>query len=635
MYSHVSVRKLFVLLMSILLIAACSGGNNNPPPPPAKDTRPNAFTFTAQADATLSTQYSASATISGINSPATISITGGEYSVAGGDFTAAGGTISNGQTLAVRATSSDQFATDTTVTVTVGGVSASFVITTEAEDTTPDALVFTAVTDAALSSVQTSNTVTVQGINSTSPVSIQNGEYAIDGGAYTTAAGTVTNGQTVTLRQTSAASLVTETIATLTIGGVAGQFSVTTFADTTAPTVTIDFPTKTSVSNAPTAWIRGRAEDDYSTVSAITVNGVAVTTTDNFATWTAEVNLTVSQANTITVTSQDSEGNTNTQAAEISVLQGSIENAFPNDQIDFDGGAMAYDAANERLIVRDYSHTSLLALDIHTSEQTVLSGPATPNTDNAFSAIKDIVVDQANNRALILDSTLLSIIAVDLTTGARTLLSTPTQPDPINKFVTPVALELDVDRNRLYITDQGLDAIIWMNLDTGGRTVLSSLLVPNADNQITDPEFMSIDNSEGVMYVSANEMQKKIYKVDLASGVRSEFVTLLGLGIDGRPLSLEKGGAGNNLFLYSDSQLEISYLSSDGATATVLTSPSIPDAYNHSGTIWDVPRGTALDNERRVIFVSDWDTVSGGIIYVVDLDTGRRSVMADSFSIRD
>lgn len=555
MYSHVSVRKWLILFTSILFIAACGGDNNNPPSPPANDTRPNAFTFTAQSDATLSTQYSASATISGINSPATVSISGGEYSVAGGDFTSAGGSISNGQTLAVRATSSDQFATDTTVTVTVGGVSASFVITTEAEDTTPDALVFTAVTDATLSSVQTSNTVTVQGINSTSAVSIQNGEYAINGGAYTTVAGTVTNGQTVTVRQTSAASLATETIATLTIGGVAGQFSVTTFADTTAPTVTIDFPTKTSVSNAPTAWIRGRAEDDYSTVSAITVNGVAATTTDNFATWTAEVNLTASQANTITVTSQDSEGNTNTQAAEISVLQGNIENAFPNDQIDFDGGAMAYDAANERLIVRDYNHTSLLALDIHTSEQTVLSGPATPNTDNAFSAIKDIVVDQANNRALVLDSTLLSIIAVDLTTGARTLLSTPTQPDPINKFVTPVALELDVDRNRLYITDQGLDAIIWMNLDTGGRTVLSSLLVPNADTQITDPTVMGVDSGNNTLYVTANEPQEKLYKVDLTTGERTEFVLLNNFGIFIPPLSISLDSNRNNILMYTGGAL--------------------------------------------------------------------------------
>jgi serine protease len=97
-------------------------------------------------------------------------------------------------------------------------------------DTTPDAFSFTAQTGAALSAVVTSNTITVAGINAPSTISIAGGAYSVNGGAYMAAAGTVNNGDTVTVRQTASGSNSTTTTATLTIGGVNGAFSVTTVA---------------------------------------------------------------------------------------------------------------------------------------------------------------------------------------------------------------------------------------------------------------------------------------------------------------------------------------------------------------------------------------------------------------------
>jgi hypothetical protein len=95
---------------------------------------------------------------------------------------------------------------------------------------TPDAFTFTAQTGAALSSVATSNTLTVAGINSAANISVVGGTYSINGGGYTAVAGTVNNGDTVTVQQTASASYSTLTTATLTIGGVAGAFNVTTVA---------------------------------------------------------------------------------------------------------------------------------------------------------------------------------------------------------------------------------------------------------------------------------------------------------------------------------------------------------------------------------------------------------------------
>jgi hypothetical protein len=95
-------------------------------------------------------------------------------------------------------------------------------------DVTPDAFSFTDQTDVALSAVIESNVIAVTGIEYPSPISVTGGEYAINGGTYTSVAGTVSNGDTVRVRQTSSAAYVTTTVATVTIGGVSDTFNVTT-----------------------------------------------------------------------------------------------------------------------------------------------------------------------------------------------------------------------------------------------------------------------------------------------------------------------------------------------------------------------------------------------------------------------
>jgi chitodextrinase len=105
-------------------------------------------------------------------------------------------------------------------------------------DATPDAFSFTPVTGAALSAGVESNAITVAGINTAATISITGGEYSINSGSYTAAAGTVANGNTVKVRLTASASPGALASATLTIGGVSAAFDVTTAApDTTAPTV--------------------------------------------------------------------------------------------------------------------------------------------------------------------------------------------------------------------------------------------------------------------------------------------------------------------------------------------------------------------------------------------------------------
>lgn len=198
------------------------------------DTTPDAFTFTDQTGVALNTTITSNTiTVSGINAAASISITGGTYSINGGAYTSTAGTVTNGQTVSVRHTSSASNSTATNTTLTIGGtVSDTFTSTTTAAtpDTTPDAFTFTDQTGVALSSTITSNTLTITGINTATSISVTGGTYSINGGAFTSVSGTITNGQTVAVQHTSSSSYSTATNTTLTIGGVSDTFTSTTIA---------------------------------------------------------------------------------------------------------------------------------------------------------------------------------------------------------------------------------------------------------------------------------------------------------------------------------------------------------------------------------------------------------------------
>jgi alpha-tubulin suppressor-like RCC1 family protein len=201
----------------------------------AADLTPDPFSFASQLDVAINAPTTSNAiTITGINSVVTVSAQNGTFSVNGGPYIEVGEARS-GDVIKLRQVSSAQFSTKSTTRLTVGTVSANFDVTTLAADTTPDAFSFTPQTGVALTSATTSNTVVVSGINTNTPISIVGGQYRINSGAFTSATGQVKNGDSVTVQQTSAAQPNTKTTATLSIGGVAGGFDVTTLQAITTP----------------------------------------------------------------------------------------------------------------------------------------------------------------------------------------------------------------------------------------------------------------------------------------------------------------------------------------------------------------------------------------------------------------
>lgn len=99
-------------------------------------------------------------------------------------------------------------------------------------DTTPDPFSFTSRTAIEPNTAVTSNTVTITGITGPAEISVTGGEYSISCGSATfrSSNSMVNSGDTVCVRHTTSSAFSTDTVTTLTIGGVSGTFTSTTRA---------------------------------------------------------------------------------------------------------------------------------------------------------------------------------------------------------------------------------------------------------------------------------------------------------------------------------------------------------------------------------------------------------------------
>lgn len=233
------------------------------------DTTPNTFTFSDEAGVNLSASITSSAiSVSGIDAPSPISVTGGSYSIGCVEpYVTTAGTVSSGDLVCVRHTSSANLATAVSTTLTIGGVSDTFTSTTRTQpaDTTPNPFSFTEQFDVPTSTTRTSDIVSINGIDSPASISVTNGSYSIGcTGTYITTPSTINPDRVVCVRHTSAAIPNTRVATVLTVGGVSGTFASTTAAaggtDTTPDPFAI--PTLSglntnSLRTSPIVYIRG------------------------------------------------------------------------------------------------------------------------------------------------------------------------------------------------------------------------------------------------------------------------------------------------------------------------------------------------------------------------------------------
>lgn len=200
------------------------------------DTTPDAFAFLDASGVPLgSLQVSKPIIVTGINSAAAISVSGGEYSIDGGLFAATPGTVVAGASVRVRHVASSAFNGNTDTTLSIGGISDTFRSTTEAMDITPNNFSIADQIGLATFAVATSAPTTISGINAPTQISIIGGVYSINGAAFTATVSSVNDGAHIRVALTTASNASTAADATLTIGGVSDVFSATTGTTDTTP----------------------------------------------------------------------------------------------------------------------------------------------------------------------------------------------------------------------------------------------------------------------------------------------------------------------------------------------------------------------------------------------------------------
>jgi hypothetical protein len=254
-----------------------------------KDTAPDSFTFTDVTGAALNVAVeSNSITVSGITAAAPISVVGGSYKIDSGSYRTTAGTVTNGSSVTVKVTASAAFGTKKTATLNIGGVTGAFNVTTVAKDTTPDSVSFTPKTGVTPNTLITSETTTVTGINAPAPITVSGGKYSVNGGAWTTLAGTIANNGTLRLQVLSSTSYDAAATVTVTVGGVSATFTATTLVpNSSLPEVAVDQPTDTDgttplvFTTGGTGTAAGWAGEDYiayiiggsAAQSGVTANG--------------------------------------------------------------------------------------------------------------------------------------------------------------------------------------------------------------------------------------------------------------------------------------------------------------------------------------------------------------------------
>lgn len=121
---------------------------------------------------------------------------------------------------------------DTDTPPTVSGDTGGETGSNPASDSTPDQFIFQDVINAGICKVYVSVAIKVTGINTYSPISInQNGtdaQYRINGGSWRSSPSYVQNGDFVTLKMTASCASGITYSCVLTIGGVSDTWSVTT-----------------------------------------------------------------------------------------------------------------------------------------------------------------------------------------------------------------------------------------------------------------------------------------------------------------------------------------------------------------------------------------------------------------------
>ncbi|HEU4603677.1 MAG TPA: hypothetical protein VFS24_17010 [Steroidobacteraceae bacterium] len=281
--------------------------------------------------------------------------------------------------------------------------------------------------------------------------------------------------------------------------------------DATPPAAEIVFPPAHSSTDATTITVRGTSSDAHG-LTAVSVNGIAATTSDEYQTWTAQVSLSTG-TNEIVVAATDGAGNVVERAATASITNRGVQIAR--------AGGIDYDATGKRLIVADTAAGQVYAVDDE-GNATVLRA----RTTDVPVPFHGLAIDAAHNRALVLTTVTLS--AVDLSSGE---LSTITQCGPPIGMSSAADIAVDSANNRAFFVTSKVGStppmVVQVDMNNGSCTVIASDTV-GSGQWLADASAIEYDaatNPSAPRILVGTADVATIVTIDPTSYTRQEFVT--------------------------------------------------------------------------------------------------------------
>lgn len=489
---------------------------------------------------------------------------------------------------------------------------------TTVRDTTPAAFSFTAQTNTPLNQWVITPAITVSGINSATAISVSNGEFAINGGNFTSSNDSVNNGNTVVVRHMASAQNATTTSSILTIGGVSATFSSTTVPAATGNAealVNITFPLGKAKTNSNTIRVTGTANSTLP-LANLSVNGTAATIADLSASapgkvstalsppdyavsWYADVPLTANADNTLTVAVTDDAGNRNDEAATVQVSRKFAPSTF------------SYDATAKRLYAV-VENNNLVSIDLQSYEYHALS-----NLQSAHSLVfaqgtgKVFYADALNNNV--------TLYSTDIETGIVNQVHTFSVTLQNSQFINLTDIVYADATQTLYFmlaypsSDRALylHELYGFNLNSGVLSLISSDSVGNGPRLETN-KLLAVNN----MLLGFTWEREGLISIDPATGNRSLLID----GIAGHNMVLAKGETDN--IIYTAGFAGVFRIDLTTQEVTNISPEAEQDIY-----VTEQIQSLALDAQDNRLLLSD---STAGLVLAVDLTTGERSKVLSS-----
>ncbi len=268
--------------------------------------------------------------------------------------------------------------------------------------------------------------------------------------------------------------------------------------------------------------------------------------------------------------------------------------------------------------------SGLYQFDIATGNRSLVSANGAIGTGLPISWPNGVVLNAAETKAYISDSgAARAVIEVDLATGNRIFKSSDGFYGSVGSGPTltwSAGIALSTDESKVFVLSPTINSLLSIDLATGVRTVLSGPGVGTGSN-MNWPQSLLLNSSQTKAYVSSTSSYE-LLEIDMATGNRS---VISGPGVGNGPLFSQLQGimkAANGIdFIAVDLGLgELLSINKSTGARSIVKEFSVGSGPDMVSII-----ASATSSDGKNAFAITYDG-----LYKIDLATGNRSVLSDA-----